>query len=132
MSNPNSKLGGADKMQKSTKTANLEQFESPGSHVAEFQTDELTAWCPFDFGGPDFYTLVIRYEPDKYVVESKSLKEYLQSFRETEISAEQLATDIHTEITETIEPKTCYVELQQARRGGIEETIYVGTDPKSN
>jgi 7-cyano-7-deazaguanine reductase len=91
-----------------------------------FTTDELTALCPFDFGGPDFYTLTLRYEPGEYGVESKSLKQYLESFRETEATAETLANEIYETIVETISPERCYLRLEQARRGGIEETVEMG------
>lgn len=104
----------------------LESFPAPDTHIATFQTDELTARCPFDFGGPDFYQLLIRYEPDNEVVESKSLKEYLHGYRDTEITAEALAAEIHGDIAETITPKRLYVRLRQARRGGIETTIESG------
>lgn len=104
----------------------LDSFESPGEHVATFETDELTALCPFDFGGPDFYTLTLRYRPDGHAVESKSLKRYLESFRDTEITAEELATQIHRDVSDAISPESAYVRLEQARRGGIEETVEVG------
>jgi 7-cyano-7-deazaguanine reductase len=106
----------------------LDTFQSPGGHVATFETDELTALCPFDFGGPDFYGLTLRYEPKALCVESKSLKHYLQSFRKKEISAEELAVEIQTEVVETIDPAWCHVRLEQARRGGLKETVEVGTD----
>jgi 7-cyano-7-deazaguanine reductase len=106
----------------------LDRFESPGDHVAIFETDELTARCPFDFGGPDFYHLTLRYRPDNYCVESKSLKQYLQSFRGKEMTAEQLARTIADDVRETIEPVALSVRLEQARRGGIEETVEVGDD----
>lgn len=109
----------------------LETFETPSKHVATFETDELTARCPFDFGGPDFYTLTLKYEPRGYCVESKSLKQLLQGYRDVEITAEALATDIHERVTKTIRPEWCYVRLEQARRGGIEETVEVGTDESS-
>jgi len=108
----------------------LEAFDSPGEHIATFETDELTALCPFEFGGPDFYSLTIRYKPDGKVVESKSLKKYLEGYRDTEISAEALATHIHTDITECIVPEALFIQLEQARRGGIEETVEVGNDPR--
>ncbi len=114
----------------SDKDISLNSFESPGEHIATFQTDELTAHCPFDFGGPDFYTLTLVYQPEDYVVESKSLKQYLESYRQTEISAESLAVTIHSDIAETISPECVYVRLEQARRGGIEETVEVGNDPR--
>lgn len=105
----------------------LDTFEAPDvDQLTTFKTDELTALCPFEFGGPDYYTLVIRYEADKLVVESKSLKKRLESYRGKEISAEALAGLIHRTVEATIEPQRLYVRLEQARRGGIEETVEVG------
>jgi len=107
--------------------AHLEKFDAPDrSHIATFETDELTALCPFDFGGPDHYELTLRYEPDGDAVESKSLKEYLKAFRSCEITAEALATEIADAVEQTIAPARIYVRLEQARRGGIEETVEVG------
>jgi len=124
-------LGGPiNAMESSDKTTVLEVFESPGHHIAIFETDELTALCPFDFGGPDFYSLKLVYEPDDLVVESRSLKNYIESFRSKELSAEAIAVKIHSDVTGTIDPKTAYVCLEQSRRGGIEETVEVGNDPR--
>jgi len=105
----------------------LDTFDAPDRpQVATFETDELTALCPFDFGGPDFYQLTLRYEPDRLAVESKSLKQYLGSWRDTEITAEALADAIYADVADTINPARLYVRLEQARRGGIEETVEVG------
>lgn len=98
----------------------------PSEQVTTFETDELTALCPFDFGGPDHYTLVIRYEADEWCVESRSLKHRLESYRDEEISAERLADELYRAIEEAIDPARLYVRLEQARRGGIEETVEVG------
>jgi len=104
----------------------LKSFESPGNHIATFKTDELTTHCPFDFGGPDFYTVTIRYEPDTEVIESRSLKRYIESYRNTEISAEGLAVEIYSDIQAAISPCKLYIRLEQSRRGGIEETVEKG------
>ena len=104
----------------------LTKFESKHGLLCTFKTDELTALCPFDFGGPDYYNLTIKYETQDYTVESKSLKKWLQGYRETEISAEELAHEIHDTVTDCVSPTQCYVCLEQARRGGIEETVEVG------
>lgn len=105
----------------------LDDFGAPDkAQLTTFTTDELTARCPFDFGGPDHYDLTIRYEADRYCVESKSLKEWLESYRDTEITAEELADEIHATVADTIDPLRLYVRLEQARRGGIEETVEVG------
>ena len=104
----------------------LDKFESKSGLVCTFETDELTALCPFDFGGPDHYKLTIKYETHDYTVESKSLKQWLQGYRDSEISAEDLAHEIHKTVADCIAPTRCYVRLEQARRGGIEETVEVG------
>lgn len=104
----------------------LETINAQTGEVCTFETDELTALCPFDFGGPDFYELVIRYEVDGATVEARSLKEYLRDFRDTEITAEELADEIYQAVAEAIDPARLYVRLVQARRGGITETVEVG------
>jgi len=104
----------------------LKKFSVKSGLVCTFTTDELTALCPFKFGGPDYYDLTIRYETNAHTVESKSLKKWLQSYRDTEISAEDLAKDIHDIVDETIQPAELYVRLEQARRGGVEESVEVG------
>jgi len=106
----------------------IETIDAPDGEICTFETGELTALCPFDFGGPDFYELRIRYETAGATVEARSLKRYLQSYRDTEITAEELATEIYREVSDAIDPAALYVELKQARRGGIEETVEVGDE----
>jgi len=105
----------------------LETFDAPaGGLLTTFTTGELTALCPFDFGGPDFYDLTIQYTTDQLVLESRSLKQYVESWRSEEISAEGLADAIHSDVVEAVAPNECYVRVEQARRGGIAETVEVG------
>lgn len=107
----------------------LDTFDAPPhaeQSVYTFTTDELTAHCPFDFGGPDYYDLTIRYVPGEVALEAKSLKQYLESFRDREMTAESLGSELYAELADTLEPTTLYVRLEQARRGGIEETVEVG------
>jgi 7-cyano-7-deazaguanine reductase len=80
----------------------------------------------FDYGGPDYYCLTLRYETDGETVESKSLKQYLERYRDEGISAEQLAQAIHDDVQACATPGRLYVRLEQARRGGIDETVEVG------
>lgn len=105
----------------------LESFDAPKSaQITTFQTSELTALCPFDFGGPDHYDLTIRYVADERSLESKSLKLWLESYRDKEITAERLADQLYRDINAAITPEQLYIRLEQARRGGIEETVEVG------
>jgi 7-cyano-7-deazaguanine reductase len=92
----------------------------------------LTALCPFDFGGPDYYNFTLKYVPSQNCVESKSLKKFLESYRDVEITAEELGAEMYEEISTTIDPDKMYLRLEQARRGGIEETVEFGdTELKS-
>jgi len=107
----------------------LEVFDAPDSdanQVYTFTTDELTALCPFEFGGPDFYRLTLRYVPVETCLESKSLKRYLESFRDDEVSAEDLGAEMYETLEAVTQPDRLYIRLEQARRGGIEESVEFG------
>lgn len=107
----------------------LDIFDAPDSgadQVFTFETSELTAHCPFNFGGPDFYEFELRYVPDENCLESKSLKQYLESFRDVEITAEELGAEMFSAFETTVAPQAMYLRLEQARRGGIEETVEFG------
>ena len=94
--------------------------------VITFKTDELTAHCPFDFGGPDFYVVTIRYVPSAKGVESKSLKQYIESWRDVRMTVEDIAQTIYDDIDNLCSPDELYIGLDQSRRGGIDETVEVG------
>jgi len=119
----------------SERSSVLDSFEAPDTTVAQvytFETDEVTALCPFDFGGPDYYRFTLKYIPSQNCVESKSLKKFLESYRDVEITAEGLGAEMYEEISAVINPKKMYLRLEQARRGGIEETVEFGdTELKS-
>lgn len=105
----------------------MESFDAPETEqVTTFETDELTTHCPFEFGGPDHYALKIKYVASDECLESRSLKLWLESLRDREITAEALADELYRDISEAIDPERLYVRLEQARRGGIEETVEVG------
>lgn len=116
-------------------TSVLDSFEAPDSSAAQvytFETDEVTALCPFDFGGPDYYEFTLKYVPSQYCVESKSLKKFLESYRDVELTAEGLGAEMYEAIATVINPQKMYLRLEQARRGGIEETVEFGdTELKS-
>ena len=77
-------LGGSSALPESPEAATLERVPNPhpdADYVARFAVPEFTSICPVT-GQPDFAHLVIDYVPDKWLVESKSLKLYLTSFRD--------------------------------------------------
>lgn len=107
----------------------LDVFDAPESETNQlytFETSELTAQCPFDFGGPDYYKFKLRYVPADICLESKSLKRYIESYRDVEITAEELGAEMFSTFHEVTDPVTMYLRLEQARRGGIKETVEYG------
>ena len=98
----------------------VEVFPAP-EHVTSvrFTTDELASVCPVT-EQPDLSHLVVEYVPDRWCVESKSLKLYLWGFRDRAVFAEALAAEIAAEIMATAAPSRVTVTLTQRPRGGIE------------
>jgi len=81
-------------------------------------SDEVTAVCPVT-GQPDWYTVRIIYKPNKKCLESKSLKLYLQSFRNQGHFCEDLSHIIARDLTEALQPYTLEVRVIQKPRGGV-------------
>jgi 7-cyano-7-deazaguanine reductase len=84
-----------------------------------FVTDELASICPVT-QQPDLAHVVIDYEPDRWCIESKSLKLYLWGFRDRAVFAEALAAELADEVMTTAAPHRVTVTLTQRPRGGIE------------
>jgi 7-cyano-7-deazaguanine reductase len=89
------------------------------------ETDEFTCLCPWT-GLPDFAHLKIQYIPNKVVVELKSLKMYLQSYRMVGMVHESVVNSIMKDVKELLKPKQIYVELVFKIRGGITTTVSAG------
>jgi 7-cyano-7-deazaguanine reductase len=106
--------------------AGLETFANPGVADVELVSDELTAVCPIT-GQPDLYTLTIGYRPDALCLESKSVKLYLNSFRNEGVFCEALAVRIRDDVAAAlqIEPDRVQIALEQKARGGITITARV-------
>lgn len=85
------------------------------------ESDEFTSVCPIT-GQPDWYNISIDYIPDKLCLESKTLKLYLQKFRNDGIFGETLTGHIADEIFEALKPHQVIVTLLQKPRGGISIT----------
>ncbi len=94
-------------------------FDYPGSSTeVVYQTDEFTAVCPWT-GLPDFAKLTIRYTPDRSLVELKSLKYYLTSFRNVGILQEHAVNRILDDLVKLLKPVSMAIEADFAERGGI-------------
>ncbi len=96
----------------------------PGTdYVSEHTTDELIALCPMS-GLPDYYSLILRYGPDKRIIELKSLKLYLVAFKDACMLHEDIINRIVEDLVEVVEPMWLEAELEVAVRGGIETRLY--------
>mgnify|MGYP001481829653 CR=1 FL=1 len=102
----------------------LEVFESPSStpFLIEHIAEEFTSVCP-KTGHPDFGTVTVRFEPDRQCVELKSLKLYLQSFRNEGIYYEAVTNRIRDDLVACMEPRWLEVVTQWRGRGGIRSCV---------
>lgn len=85
---------------------------------------EFTCLCPRS-GYPDFATIHISYTPDKFVVELKALKIYLNSFRNRHISHENSANEIFDTIYQKINPKWMKLTADYYPRGNVHTVIEI-------
>ena len=90
----------------------------------EIVCPEFTSICP-KTGQPDFGILTFRYVPDKKCVELKSLKLYLQRFRNEGIFYENVTNRIFDDFLAVVAPKRASLESRWGPRGGITSVITV-------
>lgn len=105
----------------------LETFESPypdRDYVIETVCPEFTSLCP-KTGQPDFATLTIRYVPDRRCFELKSLKLYLQQYRDHGAFYESVTNRILDDLVAATAPRWMKITAAFTPRGGIHTTIEV-------
>jgi 7-cyano-7-deazaguanine reductase len=105
----------------------LETFENQfpaRDYQIEIVAPEFTSVCP-KTGQPDFGTITITYTPDKKCVELKSLKFYLQSFRNQGIFYEHVTNTIMDDLVAVVQPRFMKIEAAFSARGGITEAVTV-------
>jgi 7-cyano-7-deazaguanine reductase len=94
-------------------------FDYPDSATeVVYETDEFTFVCPWS-GLPDFARLVIRYTPAHSLVELKSLKYYLTSYRNVGILQEHAVNRILRDLVQLLEPVSMVIEADYKERGGL-------------
>ena len=94
-------------------------FDYPDSATeVVYETDEFTFVCPWT-GLPDFARLVIRYVPHQALVELKSLKYYLTSYRNVGILQEHAVNRILKDLVQLLQPVSMVIEAEYRERGGI-------------
>ena len=85
----------------------------------EMDSDEFTTLCPLNPGQPDWARLVIKYTPDKEIIELKSLKFYLASYRMVQVFFEEATNRILDDLVDVVKPKKMEVVADWNVRGGI-------------
>jgi 7-cyano-7-deazaguanine reductase len=124
-------LGRAAALPASPDEAVLERVANPhpGSlYLARFAAPEFTSICPVT-GQPDFAHLVIDYAPADWLIESKSLKLYLGSFRNHGAFHEDCTIGIGKRIVETAAPRWLRIGAYWYPRGGIPIDVFWQTGP---
>jgi 7-cyano-7-deazaguanine reductase len=98
-------------------------YEYVGRRIEiNFTSSEFTAVCPFsDF--PDFATLRITYVPNERCVELKSLKLYINSFREVKIFHEHVVNQILEDFVRACDPLEFHIEGDFNVRGNIKTVV---------
>lgn len=103
----------------------LETFDNQfpeRDYTIEIVCPEFTSVCP-KTGQPDFGTLTFRYIPHKKCIELKSLKLYLQQFRNEGIFYENVTNSILNDLVELLEPREMTLVAAFTPRGGISTTV---------
>jgi 7-cyano-7-deazaguanine reductase len=86
------------------------------------ETEDFTCLCPWT-GLPDFAYIVVNYTPANKVVELKSLKLYLQSYRMVGMVHESVINNILNDLVKTVQPKEMSIDIEFGIRGGIITTV---------
>jgi 7-cyano-7-deazaguanine reductase len=103
---------------------------NPGHlYSVRFTCPEFTTLCPIT-GQPDFAHLVLDYIPKEFILESKSFKLYLASFRNHGIFHEQATTDIGLRIVRELEPRWLRMCGFWLPRGGMPIDVFYQTGPQ--
>ena len=128
------RLGTESAIPPSPDAATLETVPNPHQgteYLIRFTCPEFTPLCPVT-GQPDFAHIVVDYVPDKTIVESKSLKLYMASFRNQGTFHEDCTISIGKRIFESAKPKWLRIGGYWYPRGGIPIDIFwqTGSVPK--
>ncbi|MEZ5345585.1 MAG: preQ(1) synthase [Pyrinomonadaceae bacterium] len=99
------------------------EYEYPGKEIwIDFEIPEFTAICPFsDF--PDFATIRLKYMPNERCIELKSLKMYINSFREVKIFHEHVINVLIEDFVAACDPLRLKIEGDFNVRGNIKTVV---------
>jgi 7-cyano-7-deazaguanine reductase len=110
---------------KMVREAQLERFENRTKHrryTVEFSCPEFTCLCPRS-GFPDFATVNIKYVPDQWCVELKSLKLYINKYRDLNVYHEDVVNVILDDLVKLLDPHEIEVVGDFNVRGNIKTVI---------
>ena len=119
-------LGIKTTLPKSPKEAVLEKVDNPhltSNYLIRFSCPEFTTLCPVT-GQPDFAYLIIDYIPDAFIIESKSLKLFLSSFRNQQGFSEEVTVNIAKRLEEEVDPRWLRIGGYWYPRGGIPIDVF--------
>ena len=125
------KLGQPAEQPASPDEAVLDTLANPqagNDYVIRFTAAEFTCLCPIT-SQPDFAHLVIDYLPDRLIVESKSLKLFLASYRNHGAFHEDCTVEIAQRLVDAMEPKWLRIGGYWFPRGGIPIDVFYQTGP---
>lgn len=120
--------------EKSIKTASLEVWKNPSAerdYEIYISFPEFTCLCPRS-GYPDFATIDIRYIPDKFIVELKSVKLYLNSFRGVYTSHEEVTNRIYADLLRVLKPRYLEVIGDFNPRGNVKTMVRVSSQANTS
>jgi 7-cyano-7-deazaguanine reductase len=118
--------------EKTIKNTHLEIWENPypeRDYEVNISFSEFTCLCPRS-GYPDFAVIKINYIPDKKIVELKSLKLFLNSFRDIYISHEEVTNKIFSELKRKLKPRFLEVIGDFNPRGNVKTAVRVCSNSK--
>ncbi len=118
-------------MSRITEMAEIETFDNPHpqrNYSIQHFAPEFTSLCP-KTGQPDFGTIEIEYIPDKLCVELKSLKFYLQGYRNTGAFYEDLVNRVLDDLVSALSPRSMKVVGKFTPRGGMHSTVEANQQP---
>lgn len=116
--------------EKTIAKAVLETWENPNperNYEINIGFAEFTCLCPRS-GYPDFAVITINYVPDEKIVELKSLKLYLNAFRDVHISHEAVTNKIYSELQKKLNPRFLEVLGDFNPRGNVKTVIRIRSD----
>jgi len=103
--------------------------EHKKNYTITIELPEFMCLCPRS-GYPDFATLTLSYQPDKWVIELKALKLYINSFMMKHISHENVVNEIYDALFSKLSPKSMKLTANFNPRGNVHTVIEI--DSKEN